>query len=407
MNLKLIYGENADLKFYENRINEIEKIFKESEGYSPKYVFSSSGRAEILGNHTDHNNGLVMVASISCDIIAAVSKTENSIVKICSIGYPDVVVDLFDLEVKKSEYSTSNALVRGVAKALKDKGYLFNGFTAYTSSNIFRGAGVSSSAAFEVLICEIFNTLYLNGALTPVERAVISQFAENAYFNKPCGLLDQCGISIGSLVKLDFKTPTSPEITKIAPPKGYSLVITNTGGNHASLTSHYADIRKEMEEIASHFNKKVLREVDYEQFLNELPTLKKQYSSRAILRALHFFKENQRVIKAEKALSSCDVKEFLNQVNASGLSSIALLQNCYVPGNIDQPVVLGIELSRAIIKDGAVRVHGGGFAGSILAIVNDNEVDGYVSKIKSVFGEENVFIANIRETGTILVKENI
>ncbi|MBO5888650.1 MAG: galactokinase [Clostridia bacterium] len=406
MDLSIIYGKNADLKFYENRISEIEKTFNENEGFLPQYVFSSSGRAEILGNHTDHNNGLVMVASISCDIVAAVSKTENSIVKVCSIGYPDVIVDISNLEVIESEYSTSNALVRGVARALKDRGFNINGFTAYTTSNIFKGAGVSSSAAFEVLVCEIFNTLYLNGVLTPVERAVISQFAENKYFNKPCGLLDQSGISIGSLVKLDFKVPTKPEIKKISPPQGYSLVITNTGGDHASLTSHYAAIRSEMEEISSHFNKKVLREISYNDFLNEIPNLNKKYSSRAILRALHYYEENQRVEKAEQALLNGNVLEFLNLVNASGQSSIALLQNCYVPGETNQPVVLGIELSRAIIKDGAVRVHGGGFAGSILAIINDNEVNNYISKMQSVFGKENVFKASIREVGTTLLKVN-
>lgn len=406
MDLKIIYGENADINFYENRIKEIEKAFLEKEGYPSKYLFSSSGRAEILGNHTDHNHGIVMVASISCDIIAAVSKTNDNVVKVCSLGYPDVIVDISDLSVKEKEFSTSNALVRGVAKALSDKGHKLNGFTAYTTSNIFKGAGVSSSAAFEVLITEIFNHLYLNGVITPVERAIVSQYAENVYFNKPCGLLDQSGISIGSLVKLDFENPTAPTITQVLPPKGYSLVITNTGGDHASLTEHYAAIRREMEEVASHFNKKVLREVDYNDFIKEISLLKDKFSSRAILRALHFYNENQRVLTAETALEKGDTKAFLNAVNESGISSIALLQNCYVPGETNQPVVLGIELSRAIIKDGAVRVHGGGFAGSILAFVNDSEVDGYVSKMQEVFGKDNVFKASIRKVGTTLLKEN-
>ncbi len=406
MDLKVIYGENADLKFYENRIKNVENIFFEKEGVNPSHVFSSSGRAEIMGNHTDHNHGLVIVASISCDIIAAVKATNGNIIKVCSAGYPDVVVDVSDLEVKKEEFGTSNALVRGVAKALKDRGYNFKGFTAYTDSNIFKGAGVSSSAAFEVLMVEIFNTLYLNGEVNAVERAIISQFAENVYFNKPCGLLDQSGISIGSLVKLDFETPTKPQITKLSSPKGYSLVITNTGGDHASLTSHYAAIRKEMEEVSSYFGKKVLREVSYEEFLNAVPSLKEKFSSRAILRAIHFYEENERVIKTEKALKENNVQEFLKNVNLSGISSIGLLQNCYVPNETNQPVVLGIEFSRAIIKDGAVRVHGGGFAGSILAIVNDNEVDEYILKMQKVFGAKNVFKAQIREVGTTLIKTN-
>ncbi|MBO5851224.1 MAG: galactokinase [Clostridia bacterium] len=406
MDLKLIYGENADLKFYENRIAEMEKVFLEKEGYPSKYVFSSSGRAEILGNHTDHNHGFVMVASISCDIVAAVSERDDTIVKVCSLGYPDVVVDISDLSIKEEEFSTSNALVRGVAKALTDRGFKFKGFTAYTTSNIFKGAGVSSSAAFEVLVTEIFNYIYLSGAISLVERANISQYAENVYFNKPCGLLDQNGISTGSLIKLDFNVPTSPIITQMTPPKGYSLVITNTGGDHASLTEHYAAIRREMEEVAAHFGKKVLKDVPYDVFLKEVSVLKEKFSSRAILRSLHFYNENERVLNAEKALVSGDTKAFLKEVNESGISSIALLQNCYVPGETNQPVVLGIELSRAIIKDGAVRVHGGGFAGSILAFVNDNEVDAYVEKMQEVFGNENVFKANIRKIGTTIIKEN-
>lgn len=400
MDLKLLYGPNADLNYYEDRIEALKRTFIENEDVTPDSLFSSSGRAEILGNHTDHNHGLVMVASISCDVIAWVKATNDSIVKVCSEGYPPVIVDITDLEVKKEEYGLSDALVRGVAKAIIDRGYNIKGFTAYTTSSIFKGAGVSSSAAFEVLVSEIFNSLYLNGALNAVDRAVISQFAENVYFGKPCGLLDQSGISIGSLVKLDFNTPTKPVISQLNAPEGYTLVITNTGGDHASLTEHYAAIRKEMESIAEYFCKKVLRDVPYEEFLTKIPTLKRHFSGRAILRAIHFYNENERVLQAEKALSEGNVKEFLNAVNGSGLSSLVLLQNCMVPADVMQPVVLGIEYSRQIIKDGAVRVHGGGFAGSILAFVNDNEVDGYVSSMKKLFGNDNVFKASIRKVGT-------
>ena len=400
MDLKLLYGPNADLNYYEDRIEALKRTFIENEGVTPDSLFSSSGRAEILGNHTDHNHGLVMVASISCDVIAWVKATNDTIVKVCSEGYPPVIVDITDLEVKQEEYGLSAALVRGVAKAIIDRGYNIKGFTAYTTSSIFKGAGVSSSAAFEVLVSEIFNSLYLNGALNAVDRAVISQFAENVYFGKPCGLLDQSGISIGSLVKLDFNTPTKPVISQLNAPEGYTLVITNTGGDHASLTEHYAAIRKEMESIAEYFCKKVLRDVPYEEFLTKIPTLKRHFSGRAILRAIHFYNENERVLQAEKALSEGNVKEFLNAVNGSGLSSLVLLQNCMVPADVMQPVVLGIEYSRQIIKDGAVRVHGGGFAGSILAFVNDNEVDGYVSSMKKLFGNDNVFKASIRKVGT-------
>ena len=403
MDLRLLYGENADLAMAQKRIDDLKQTFFDKEGFMPSHTFSSSGRAEILGNHTDHNHGLVMVASISCDVLAVVSPREDNVIKICSLGYPDVVVNILDLEVKKDEYGTSDALTRGVCKAIKDKGFNFNGFTAYTTSTIFKGAGVSSSAAFEVLVCEILNTLYLNGKLSAVERAIISQYAENVYFGKPCGLLDQSGISIGSLTKLDFNVPKEPVITQLTPPSGYTLVITNTGGDHANLTEHYAAIRKEMQEVANYFGKSVLREVPYKEFLKKIPSLKHHFSSRAILRSMHFYKENERVLKAEKALLLNDVKLFLQMVNESGLSSLNLLQNCYVPGDTNQPVVLGIELSREIIKDGAVRVHGGGFAGSILAFVSNAEKDGYITEMKRVFGKENVFEASIRKIGTTLI----
>lgn len=405
MNLKLLYGENANFENMKARIDGVINTFKTNEGYAPTHVFSSPGRAEILGNHTDHNHGVVMVASITCDIVAAVKKRDDNIIKICSEFYPTVEVDITDLTAKRSEYGTSDALARGVAKGITDKGYKVKGFTAYTTSSIFKGAGVSSSAAFEVLVCEIFNTLYLDGALTDIDRAVISQFAENVYYGKPCGLLDQSGISIGSLVKLDFNNPTQPTISKLNTPKGYTLVLTNTGGNHASLTSHYALIRKEMQEIASFFGKKVLRDVPKSDFDKTLPSLKRRFSGRAILRALHFYNENERVLIAEQALLNGDTDAFLKAVNDSGLSSLTLLQNCYVPGDVMQPVVLGIEISRDYLKGGAVRVHGGGFAGSILAFVKNEQVNGYVALMKNLFGKNNVFEAEVRPLGTTLVEK--
>ena len=400
MFLSKLYGEKSNLDQAKKRILDLQNLFIEKEKSMPEYIFSSSGRAEILGNHTDHNNGMVMVASISCDCLAVVSKRDDNIVKIYSEGYNPIVVDISDTSVKSEEYATSNALTRGVAKGIIDKGFQIKGFTAYLTSNIFKGAGVSSSAAFEVLVCEIFNTLYLNKTLTDIDRAIISQFAENVYFNKPCGLLDQSGISIGSLVKLDFENPLTPQVKQVSPPKGYTLVITNTGGDHASLTEHYASIREEMESVASYFGKKVLRQISYEEFLSQIPKLKRHFSGRAILRAMHYYKENKRVLLAEKALENNDTETFLKCVNESGISSLSLLQNCYVPNDKNQPIVVGIEYSRAIIKDGACRVHGGGFAGSILAIVSDKEVDNYIRKMKTLFGKDNVFKAYIRTVGT-------
>ncbi len=406
MDFKVLYGEHYDENERKKRYDYIADVFKTNEGTEPEYFFSSSGRAEILGNHTDHNHGKVIVAAISCDVIAAVKKTDDKVIKICSVGYAPVIVNLDDTAINPAEYGSSVALTKGVAQALKDRGYgdKLGGFTAHTTSTIFKGAGVSSSAAFEVLVSEIFNKLYLGSVLNEVDKAVISQFSENVYFGKPCGLLDQSGISIGSLCKLDFNTPTEPIITKLVAPKGYTLVLTNTGGNHAALTDHYAAIRVEMESVAQHFGKKVLRDVEYQAFMNELPVLKNKFSGRAIMRALHFYNENQRVDLAEKALAEGDTATFLKCVNESGLSSLNLLQNCYVPGDTEQPVVLGIEISRQIIKDGAIRVHGGGFAGSILAFVKDEDAKEYVDVMKSVFGDANVFTAAIRGIGTTIVE---
>ena len=400
MSFSHLYGTNRTDSEAKARFLALADNFKDKKGLR---FYSSSGRAEILGNHTDHNHGKVLVAAISCDIAACVKKTDNNTVTVQSEGYREIVVDLNDLEPKKEEYGTSTALVRGVARALKDRGYSFGGFTAYSTSDIFKGAGVSSSAAFEVLIAEIFNDLYLGGKLTAVQKAIVSQYAENVFFGKPCGLLDQSGIAIGALSKLDFNVPEQPEINKLPLIEGYSLVITNTGGNHAALTPHYAAIREEMHSVAGHFGKQFLRDVDYAEFLNEIPAIAKKLPDRAILRAIHFYNENVRVENAARAITAGDIPTFLNCVNGSGLSSLSLLQNCYVPGETTQPVVLGTEVSREIIKDGAVRVHGGGFAGSILAIVADGETAAYAAQMQRLFGKENVFIATIREPGTTRV----
>ena len=400
MDLSEFYGKGYDKAAAEKRIDDLAKKFKKGENTMPEYFFSSSGRAEILGNHTDHNHGLVLVAAISCDILAAVKKTDNNVARVYSEGYMPITVNLDDLEKKPRENGTSTALVRGVAAAIKQRNLPIGGFTAYITSNVFKGAGVSSSAAFEVLIAEIFNKLYLDGKLTAVDKAVISQYSENVYFGKPCGLLDQSGIAIGSLSKLDFLVPTEPKIEKLGNISGYTLVITNTGGDHALLTPHYAAIRSDMESVAAFFGKKVLREVEYDEFYRSIDQLMKKFDGRAILRALHFYEENERVEQAAKAIREGDYSSLISAIERSGLSSLNKLQNCFVPADLKQPVVLGIELSRRIIKDGAVRVHGGGFAGSILAVVSDGEAESYMQTMKKWFGEESVFAAQIRNVGT-------
>lgn len=399
MDLSCFYGKGYEPE-KDQRAERLISTFKNTVGAAPQYIFSSPGRAEVLGNHTDHNHGKVIVAAINCDVLCAVSPTTDGKIIVYSEGFKPISLSVNDLKPNQKEYGTSLALVRGVAAKLTEYGYKIGGFTACATSNIFRGAGVSSSAAFEVLIAEIFNMLYLDGKLTPMQKAVVAQYAENVYFGKPCGILDQSGIALGSLSMLDFNSPENPVTRTLTPPDGYTFVLTNTGGDHAKLTEHYAAIRVEMEKVAAFFGKKVLREVDYSDFLDNIPQIRKAVSDRAVLRAFHFFKENERVEKAERALSENDAESFLAQVSGSGESSIAVLQNCYVPAATEQPVVLAIEYSRSIVKNGAFRVHGGGFAGSMLGIIPNDQTEHYVSAMKKVFGESNVFTARVRPTGT-------
>ena len=399
MDLSLFYGNNYNSS-RDERAQKLYNQFVKTEGKNPEFVFSSPGRAEILGNHTDHNHGKVMVASINCDILCFASPVSDGSITLYSEGYSPIRTCVTDDSIVKEEYGTSLALVKGVCSKLRALGYTFGGFVAHNTSDIFKGAGVSSSAAFEVLICEIINLMYLDGKLDPITKAIVSQYSENVYFGKPCGLLDQSGIALGSLSKLDFNCPEKPEIRTLTAPEGYTLVLTNTGGDHAKLTEHYAAIRSEMEAIASHFGKKVLREVNESDFLAQMPALKEKFSSRAILRAMHFYNENKRVDLAEKAIDDGDTIAFLNQVASSGASSMSVLQNCYVPGDTNQPVMLAIEYSKNITKKSFFRVHGGGFAGSILGFVENSELDAYVENMKKVFGDSNVFPAKIRATGT-------
>lgn len=399
MQIKDLYGAKAEISGLKKRVKAITEQFRKNMGGEPEEWYSSSGRAEIIGNHTDHNHGKVIVAAISCDILAAVKKRTDGIIRIHSAGFPPFELNVHDLEVNPKEYGKSVALVRGVVKAIHDRGMEVGGFSACTESTVFRGAGVSSSAAFELLVCEIFNRMYLDGRLNKVDKAIISQYAENVYFGKPCGLLDQSGISLGGINKIDFGNPQVPVIEELKPAEGYTLVITNTGGSHAALTEHYAAIKSEMLEVAAYFGKECLRDLPYEQFFDGIRQLRGKVSERAILRAFHFYEENDRVDTAAEALRAGRISDFLKAVGESGISSLNCLQNCYVPGSTQQPVALAIHMSERLIKDGAVRIHGGGFAGTILAYLADAEVEKYVAQMSKVFGKENVFTASVRIPG--------
>ncbi len=366
--------------------------------------YSSPGRIELCGNHTDHNNGKVLCASISVDTVACVTPLEGKVV-VASIGYPEVVVDLNDLEANSEEYGSSEALVRGVLAYYKQNGYKIGGFAATTSSDVFKGAGVSSSASFEVLICEILNKMYNGGVIDKITKAKAAHYAESIYFGKPCGLLDQSAISLGGVSYIDFKSTVNPKVkTMDWKFDGASIVLINTGGDHCDLTSQYADIRSEMEWVASMFHVRKLRKVKEEDFLASIPELQKKVSGRAILRAMHYFEENKRVEAGVKAVKSGNFKKFAAVINGSGQSSYELLQNCYPLGDTAQRIPLGLAVSKMNGAVKAVRVHGGGFAGTILAFVDNAGVDEYIADMKKIFGDDCVYRIGVRNEGTCKVE---
>ncbi|MCB9498854.1 MAG: galactokinase [Bacillales bacterium] len=403
-NLKNIYGNRY--KWYFNRKNKIREIFLDNYHEEPEAYFSSPGRIEILGNHTDHNNGLVMVSSIDLDIIAAVKKRNDSNFYLKSEGYPLNHVDINDLSPKENENGKSNALLRGVLFRMKELDYKIGGMEISTSSKIFKGAGLSSSASFELLIAEIINFYFNDDKIDRVTLAKIAQYSENVYFKKPSGLLDQMGISLGGFNYIDFKDTAHPSFENFNfNLKDYRVVLVNTGGSHASLTKYYASIKEDMKKVANVFHQETLRDVDEKEFYSSLPLIKKKCGGRAILRSIHYFDENKRVKDAYEALKTNDVKTFLEKVNESGESSYSLLENCFVQKDTKQGIALALALSKKYIKDGAVRVHGGGFQGTIIAYVNVKEQLSYIEKMKEVFGERNVLKVTLRPIGTSIINE--
>lgn len=405
-NLNEIYGDNADFEKYKNRICNLKTDFLNYFKFQSADVFSSSGRIEILGNHTDHNKGKVLVGAIDQDIIAACSKRDDDLIIIKSKGFEEINFNVNDTEKKEEEKGKSISLIKGILKKLNEKGYKIKGINALTVSNVFKGAGVSSSAAFETLICKIFSYYYCNDEISPLENAKISQFAESKYFGKPCGLLDQSGIAFGGVNHIDFKDTINPIVTNINPKfSGFDIVITNCGGDHCNLTDEYAAITKEMKEVSNFFEKDFLREVPCKQFYDSIKDLKQKTSGRAILRAIHFYEENQRVDIAANALNSGDIKTFLDCVNSSGESSYKYLQNCYANTDTTQGIPLALKMSKIFLKDkGAVRVHGGGFAGTIIAFVPQEISNEYINFMQNIFGNENIIKVNLRPKGTAKIE---
>lgn len=384
-------------------IDEFVKLFGESDSIE---LFSAPGRTEVGGNHTDHNHGKVLAASVDLDTVAAAAKRDDNIIIEKSFKFDALEADISDLSVHTEEFGKSSGLIRGMCAGFVEYGYKIGGFNAASMSRVLSGSGLSSSAAYEVLIGTILNHLYNDGSVSAVDIAKIAQFAENKYFGKPCGLMDQMASSVGSFITIDFKNPSQPIINKINfdfASCGHALCIVDTGGNHADLTDDYAAIRGEMERAAAVFGKNVLREVDEDEFMKNVPLVREKVNDRAVLRAMHFFAENKRAEAEVKALESGDFDEFKALVTESGRSSYMYNQNVFTSKDVEhQNVSLALAMCEKLLSGkGAWRVHGGGFAGTIQAFVPVDMLDVFCEKIENVFGEGSCYVLSVRPFGGI------
>ncbi len=372
-------------------------------------LYSAPGRTEIGGNHVDHNNGVVMAAAVDLDIIAVVSKNEDNYVRLQSKGFSKKFeVDLSVMKPQQKEMGSSDGLIRGVAAGILQKGGKIGGFDAYTSSSVLSGSGLSSSAAFEVVIGAIFVGEYNDGSIDQVEIAKISQYAENVFFGKPCGLMDQTACAVGSAITIDFKNPSQPIVNKVPfdlEKYGFALCITDTKGSHADLTDDYAAIRREMEQVAEFFGKTVLREVEEKQVFENLGVLREKFGDRACLRAIHFFAECRRAKELYQAVEQDHFEDFLAHIIQGGHSSFEYNQNAYsIKNPSEQGVALGVAVSQHLLEGkGAWRLQGGGFAGTIQAFVPFDMLNIYKTEIEKVFGKGSCYVLNVRNYGAVAV----
>ena len=386
---------------YEAAVRVFEERFGEGDGIE---IYSAPGRTEVGGNHTDHQHGEVLAASINRDAIAVVRKTDSRVVRVVSGKnvIPDINTD--DLDVEQSQKGTTTALIKGVLAGLRSKGFKIGSFDAYITSDVLIGAGLSSSAAFETLIGTVVSGLYNDMSIDAVTIAKVGQYAENVYFGKPCGLMDQMACSVGNMVHIDFKYPDNPEVEKVEfdfTKTGYSLCITDTKGSHSDLTSDYAAVPSEMKEIAKLLGHDVLRQVSLDDILSNINMLRQNAGDRAVLRAIHFTQETKRAGDEASALQSGDLWEFLKLVKASGDSSFKYLQNVYTNSDIEhQNVSLALAVSDTVLGNEEVsRVHGGGFAGTIQAFVKNENTKRYQDAMDNIFGEGSCQILKIRKYG--------
>lgn len=400
-----LYGPGEDVLARQRaRYGDLVARFEERFGESDHLCFfSAPGRTEIGGNHTDHNNGRVLAAAVHLDTVACAQRTNDPVIVVDSEGFEPMTIPIDALEVRREDFGTTRALIRGTAGVLREMGHAIGGFRATVSSSVLRGSGLSSSAAFEVLIAAVLDGLYNGFVLDAKTRAVIAQRVENVYFGKPCGLMDQMASSVGGMVTIDFEREDAKVEALSCDFDGYALCVVNTGGDHEDLTDDYAAIRTEMEAVAAQFGQRVLREVPQAVFEREAPALRGKVSDRAILRAMHFYDDNARVVRQVEAIRRGDIAQFFALVSESGQSSWMLLQNVYARANEEQ-MALGVELSRRFLAgDGAQRVHGGGFAGTIQAYVPNARLGDYIALMERAFGKGCTTPLRVRPEGAVMM----
>ncbi|MDX2430846.1 MAG: galactokinase family protein [Bacteroides sp.] len=411
--LEKIYGSDPGTVLKQKgRYKELAGLYREKFGEEEPHFFSTPGRTEIGGNHTDHNYGRVLAGSINLDSIAVAAANGSERVKVYSMGYESPFeVALDRLEPGKDEYGTTTSLIRGIAARLKELGYKIGGFNAYITSDVLPGSGLSSSASIEVLIGNIISSLFNEDRIEPEVLAITGQYAENNFFGKPCGLMDQVACAMGGIVTIDFKDPQNPEIRKVDfdfAAQDYSMIVVDTGGTHADLTDDYASVPTEMKSVAEALGSSVVREIELNDLMAGMSEVRAKTGDRAVLRALHFLGDNARVTKQVAALENNDFKAFLGMITDSGNSSYKRLQNIYSPSNVgEQGVALALSLTENFLEEigeGACRVHGGGFAGTIQIFLPNRAVEAYAAMMKPVFGEDAVHALKIRALGTLHLK---
>lgn len=399
-------------RFAQDKETYLERIWRVKEGFAKTYgkedprIFSAPGRTEIGGNHTDHQHGCVLAAAVDMDILAAALPNGTNTIRVLSEGFAPDEVDLADVHVREAEKNTSAALIRGVAVRMIEMGYPVEGFDLYAVSNVLKGSGLSSSAAYEVLLGTVINGLFCGGKVSPVEIARIGQYAENVYFGKLSGLMDQTASAVGGIVAIDFKEPATPKVQKLDfrfETTGYSLCIIDSGADHADLSDEYSAIPMEMREVAAELGAEVLRDADENTFREKLAEIRQKTGDRAVVRAFHFFRDSKRAVEEAELLQKGEFRKFLRLVRESGQSSVMYLQNVRVEGRLRQQEVLYTLAACDMLlgESGAFRVHGGGFAGTVQAFVPNELLEGFRQGMEQMVGAGRCHVLSIRSAGGV------